>query len=209
MSRRAADAVRDEVRALPVGHGGETALRATGESRGGDGGPESGVSLGRAPRIPSRTLYAAAKAATVAYVVTPAAAAARVTASPVLLPLLGVVFAVVSIEGGILPAPGSSIPIGPDVTTISFVRAVCRGVGRTAPRGGDRGGRCHNRRDRMPHRSKTTRPSKTVRSTRTSVMSCGSRSSSGRSRTHRSAALPDSIVPFQSSAKSCQAGVAV
>ncbi|QNP74758.1 metal ABC transporter permease [Streptomyces roseirectus] len=53
-------------------------------------------------------------------VVTPAAAAARVTASPVLLPLLSVVFAVVSIEGGILLALGSSIPISPYVTTISF-----------------------------------------------------------------------------------------
>ncbi|MFI1359344.1 metal ABC transporter permease [Streptomyces sp. NPDC020898] len=60
-------------------------------------------------------------------VVTPAAAAARVTASPVLLPLLSVVFAVVSIEGGILLALGSSIPISPYVTTISFtIYAVCR-----------------------------------------------------------------------------------
>ncbi|MFJ8787402.1 metal ABC transporter permease [Streptomyces sp. NPDC102476] len=62
--------------------------------------------------------------------VTPAAAAARVTASPVLLPLLSVVFAVVSIEGGILLALGSSIPISPYVTTISFtIYAVCRLVG--------------------------------------------------------------------------------
>ncbi|MER5525738.1 metal ABC transporter permease [Streptomyces sp. NPDC002677] len=63
-------------------------------------------------------------------VVTPAAAAARVTASPVLLPLLSVAFAVVSIEGGILLALGSSIPISPYVTTISFtVYVVCRLVG--------------------------------------------------------------------------------
>ncbi|WP_328676810.1 metal ABC transporter permease [Streptomyces sp. NBC_00322] len=63
-------------------------------------------------------------------VVTPAAAAARVTASPVLLPLLSVVFAVVSIEGGILLALGSSIPISPYVTTISFtIYAVCRLAG--------------------------------------------------------------------------------
>ncbi|MEU6663991.1 metal ABC transporter permease [Streptomyces sp. NPDC046821] len=63
-------------------------------------------------------------------VVTPAAAAARVTASPVLLPLLSVVFAVVSIEGGILLALGSSIPISPYVTTISFgVYAICRLAG--------------------------------------------------------------------------------
>ncbi|GAB2758926.1 metal ABC transporter permease [Streptomyces bullii] len=64
-------------------------------------------------------------------VVTPAAAAARVTASPVLLPALSVLFAVVSIEGGILLALGSSIPISPYVTTISFtVYAVCRMAGR-------------------------------------------------------------------------------
>ncbi|MGW4490822.1 metal ABC transporter permease [Streptomyces sp. NPDC004376] len=65
-----------------------------------------------------------------ALVVTPAAAAARVTASPVLLPLLSTVFAMISIEGGILLALGSSIPISPYVTTISFaVYVVCRLVG--------------------------------------------------------------------------------
>lgn len=63
-------------------------------------------------------------------VVTPAAAAARVTASPVLLPLLSAVFAVVSIEGGILLALGSSIPISPYVTTISFsIYLACRLAG--------------------------------------------------------------------------------
>ncbi|WP_328784460.1 metal ABC transporter permease [Streptomyces canus] len=63
--------------------------------------------------------------------ITPAAAAARVTASPVLLPLLSVVFAMASIEGGILLALGSSIPISPYVTTISFVLyVVCAAVGR-------------------------------------------------------------------------------
>ncbi|QWB21489.1 MULTISPECIES: metal ABC transporter permease [Streptomyces] len=63
-------------------------------------------------------------------VVTPAAAAARVTASAVLLPVLSVLFAVVSIEGGILLALGSSIPISPYVTTISFgIYAVCRLAG--------------------------------------------------------------------------------
>ncbi|WP_128436004.1 metal ABC transporter permease [Streptomyces cyaneus] len=64
-------------------------------------------------------------------VVTPAAAAARITASPVLLPTLSVVFAVTSIEGGILLALGSSVPISPYVTTISFtIYLVCRLVGR-------------------------------------------------------------------------------
>ncbi|MER7840655.1 metal ABC transporter permease [Streptomyces sp. NPDC096040] len=63
-------------------------------------------------------------------VVTPAAAAARVTASPILLPLLSVAFAVVSIEGGILLALGSSIPISPYVTTISFtIYVACRLAG--------------------------------------------------------------------------------
>ncbi|GGR09405.1 helicase [Streptomyces aurantiogriseus] len=63
-------------------------------------------------------------------VVTPAAAAARITASPVLLPVLSVVFAVASIEGGILLALGSSIPISPYVTTISFtIYLVCRLTG--------------------------------------------------------------------------------
>ncbi|MGN9763254.1 metal ABC transporter permease [Streptomyces sp. SD31] len=63
-------------------------------------------------------------------VVTPAAAAARITASPVLLPVLSVVFAVASIEGGILLALGGSVPISPYVTTISFtIYIVCRLVG--------------------------------------------------------------------------------
>ncbi|MEY9996553.1 zinc/manganese transport system permease protein [Streptomyces sp. V4I8] len=63
-------------------------------------------------------------------VVTPAAAAARITASPVLLPVLSVVFAVASIEGGILLALGGSLPISPYVTTISFaIYLVCRALG--------------------------------------------------------------------------------
>ncbi|WUD77144.1 metal ABC transporter permease [Streptomyces sp. NBC_00510] len=63
-------------------------------------------------------------------VVTPAAAAGRVTASPVLLPLLSVLFAILAVEGGILLALGSSIPISPYVTTISFlVYFACRLAG--------------------------------------------------------------------------------
>ncbi|MFQ1002870.1 metal ABC transporter permease [Modestobacter sp. SSW1-42] len=59
--------------------------------------------------------------------VTPAAAAFRVTASPVLAPLLSVVFAVTSAVGGILVALGTSVPISPFVTTISFlIYVVCR-----------------------------------------------------------------------------------
>jgi zinc/manganese transport system permease protein len=61
--------------------------------------------------------------------VTPAAAAFRVTASPVLAPVLSTVFAVVSAVGGILLALGGSIPISPFVTTISFaIYLVCRAV---------------------------------------------------------------------------------
>lgn len=68
--------------------------------------------------------------------VTPAAAAARLTASPVLLPVLSVLFALVAMEGGILLALGSSIPISPYVTTISFlIYLVCRLAG---TRRGDR-----------------------------------------------------------------------
>ena len=62
--------------------------------------------------------------------ITPAAAAARVTASPILMPMLSVIFAVVSSVGGILLALGGSIPISPYVTTISFfIYLGCRAVG--------------------------------------------------------------------------------
>jgi zinc/manganese transport system permease protein len=65
-----------------------------------------------------------------ALLVTPAAAAFRVTASPVLAPVLSVAFAVVSAVGGILLALGSTVPISPFVTTISFaLYLVCRVVG--------------------------------------------------------------------------------
>jgi zinc/manganese transport system permease protein len=63
--------------------------------------------------------------------VTPAAAALRVSASPVLVPVLSVTFATVSLVGGILLALGASVPISPYVTTISFlIYLVCRIVGR-------------------------------------------------------------------------------
>ncbi|MPQ97158.1 metal ABC transporter permease [Modestobacter sp. I12A-02628] len=61
--------------------------------------------------------------------VTPAAAALRVTASPVLAPLLSAGFALTASVGGILLALGGSIPISPFVTTISFaIYLVCRVV---------------------------------------------------------------------------------
>jgi zinc/manganese transport system permease protein len=59
--------------------------------------------------------------------VTPAAAALRVSSSPVLVPLLSVAFATVSLVGGILLALGASVPISPYVTTISFlIYLICR-----------------------------------------------------------------------------------
>jgi zinc/manganese transport system permease protein len=58
-------------------------------------------------------------------VCTPAAAAMRITASPPLVTLLSVVFAVGSVVGGILLALGSAIPISPYVTTISFLIYIC------------------------------------------------------------------------------------
>jgi zinc/manganese transport system permease protein len=62
--------------------------------------------------------------------VTPAAAAMRVSSSPVLVPVLSVTFAVTSIVGGILLALGGSLPISPYVTTISFlIYGICRLVG--------------------------------------------------------------------------------
>ncbi len=62
--------------------------------------------------------------------ITPAAAATRVTASPVWVPVLSVLFAEVAALGGILLALGASVPISPYVTTISFlIWVVCRVVG--------------------------------------------------------------------------------
>jgi zinc/manganese transport system permease protein len=62
--------------------------------------------------------------------VTPAAAALRLSASPVLVPLLSCAFAVVSMVGGIMLALGGAIPISPFVTTLSFlIYVVCRVVG--------------------------------------------------------------------------------
>jgi zinc/manganese transport system permease protein len=62
--------------------------------------------------------------------VTPAAAALRISASPVLVPVLSSAFAVVAMVGGILLALGSSVPISPYVTTLSFlIYVACRVVG--------------------------------------------------------------------------------
>jgi zinc/manganese transport system permease protein len=70
-------------------------------------------------------------------VCTPAAAAMRITASPVLVPVLSVAFAVTAMVGGILLELGSSVPISPYVTTISFaIYLACRGIGAVRGRRG-------------------------------------------------------------------------
>ena len=72
-----------------------------------------------------------------ALLVTPAAAAMRVTASALWVPVLSVVFGVTSVVGGILLALGGSLPISPYVTTISFaIYVVCRLIGRRRLRSG-------------------------------------------------------------------------
>ena len=59
--------------------------------------------------------------------VTPAAAAVRVAASPLMATLLSVAFALVAVLGGILLALGGGLPISPYVTTISFlIYLICR-----------------------------------------------------------------------------------
>lgn len=69
--------------------------------------------------------------------ITPTAAAARVTVRPLVLSLLSVLFAVVSAVGGILLSLGPGLPISPYVTTISFtIYLVCVGLGRLRSRQG-------------------------------------------------------------------------
>lgn len=66
-----------------------------------------------------------------ALLVTPAAAALRVSSSPVVVPVLSMAFGFVSAVGGILVAIGSTLPISPFITTISFaIYLVCRLLGR-------------------------------------------------------------------------------
>ena len=56
-----------------------------------------------------------------ALLITPAAAAMNLTASPARIVVLSVVFAELAMVGGILLALGGSLPISPYVTTISFL----------------------------------------------------------------------------------------
>ncbi|MBO2457143.1 metal ABC transporter permease [Actinomadura violacea] len=72
-----------------------------------------------------------------ALICTPAAAAVRVTASPVLVPVLSAALATVSVVGGILLSLGAGVPISPYVTTISFaLYAACRAAGAVRARRG-------------------------------------------------------------------------
>ena len=74
-----------------------------------------------------------------ALLVTPAAAAVRVSASPVVVPVLSVLFALTAMLGGTLLSLGSSVPISPYVTTVSFlIYVVCRVVGRAQRRSAPR-----------------------------------------------------------------------
>lgn len=56
-----------------------------------------------------------------ALLVTPAAAALRLSSSQLWVPILSVLFALISMIGGILLALGGTLPISPYVTTISFL----------------------------------------------------------------------------------------
>jgi len=65
-----------------------------------------------------------------ALLITPAAAAMRVTSSPPLVVTLSIVFAVTATVGGILLALGGRLPISPYVTTVSFlIYVACRLIG--------------------------------------------------------------------------------
>ncbi|WP_417364772.1 metal ABC transporter permease [Glutamicibacter arilaitensis] len=64
-----------------------------------------------------------------ALLITPAAAAMRVSSNPVITVVLSIVFAELAVVGGILLALAGSLPISPYVTTISFViYVICRGI---------------------------------------------------------------------------------
>lgn len=65
-----------------------------------------------------------------ALLVTPAAAAVRLSAGPVMVPVLAVSFGVLSAVGGILLAIAGTLPVSPYITTISFlIYVIARIVG--------------------------------------------------------------------------------
>ncbi|WEK62834.1 MAG: metal ABC transporter permease [Candidatus Microbacterium colombiense] len=70
-----------------------------------------------------------------ALLVTPAAAAMRITAGPVAVPLLAALFGFVSAVGGILLALAGTLPVSPYITTLSFtIYVVCWIVQRSRAR---------------------------------------------------------------------------
>lgn len=61
-----------------------------------------------------------------ALLVTPAAAAMRLSAGPIAVPLLAALFGFTSAVGGILLALAGTLPVSPYITTISFlIYAAC------------------------------------------------------------------------------------
>jgi zinc/manganese transport system permease protein len=65
-----------------------------------------------------------------ALMITPAAAATRVSANPVVVTVLTLVFAEVSVLGGIVLSLGPGLPVSPYVTSIAFMFYLCcRGIG--------------------------------------------------------------------------------
>lgn len=61
-----------------------------------------------------------------ALLVTPAAAAMRVTSGPVAVPLLAALFGFISAVGGIMLALAGTLPVSPYITTLSFlIYAIC------------------------------------------------------------------------------------
>jgi zinc/manganese transport system permease protein len=70
-----------------------------------------------------------------AILVTPAAAALRLSSSQIWVPVLSVSFAAISMLGGIFLALGAGLPISPYVTTISFtIYLIARGLGSISSR---------------------------------------------------------------------------
>lgn len=70
-----------------------------------------------------------------ALLVTPAAAAMRITAGPIAVPLLAALFGFVSAVGGILLALAGTLPVSPYITTLSFtIYLVCWIVQRSRAR---------------------------------------------------------------------------
>lgn len=75
-----------------------------------------------------------------ALLITPAAAALKVTSAPRLVLLLSVLFAVAATVGGIMLALGGRLPISPYITTLSFlIYAVCAILGWIRRRRGGNG----------------------------------------------------------------------